>query len=104
VRAIALATQRSWDETFKELAEFSRKEGITFSEIEFIDEYLAKRYPRYCQNSSNRITTLQDFLDLNLEGRWLVTMAGHITTVIDGVCYDTFNPSDRLIWCVYKVK
>lgn len=31
-------------------------------------------------------------------------MAGHITAVIDGVCYDTFNPSDRLIWCVYKVK
>jgi hypothetical protein len=48
VRAIALATEKSWDETYKELANFSREEGITFSEIEFIDEYLANRYSRYC--------------------------------------------------------
>jgi hypothetical protein len=31
-------------------------------------------------------------------------MAGHITAVVDGICYDTFNPSDRFIWCIYKVK
>lgn len=30
--------------------------------------------------------------------------ANHITCAIDGVCYDTFDPSDRLIWCVYFVK
>lgn len=46
---------------------------------------------------------LKDFLDQSLPGRYLVTMAGHITCVIDGVCYDTFDPSDRYIWCVYKV-
>lgn len=77
------------------------REGITFSEVEFIDDYLAERYPRYC-NFKN--ITLRDFLELQLPGRYLVTMRGHITCVIDGVCYDTFDPTDRLIWCVYKVK
>ena len=102
VRAISLATGQTWDQTYRELAEFARKEGITFSEIEFINEYLADRYERFCPNKE--IVQLKDFLALNLKGYWLVTMSGHITCVIDGICYDTFDPSDRYIWCVYRVR
>lgn len=104
VRAIAFATEHSWDETYEELAEFARREGITFSEVEFINDYLSELYPRYCQDARNKVVTLGDFLDLQLPGRWLVTMSGHITAVVDGVCYDTFDPSDRYVWCIYKVK
>lgn len=102
VRAISLATERSWDETFQELSDFARKQGITFSEVEFINDYLSDRYERYC--FTDDIIKLQDFLNLNLPGRWLVTMNGHITCVIDGICYDTFDPSNRYVWCIYKVK
>lgn len=102
IRAISLATEQSWDFAYRELADFARQEGITFSEVEFINEYLASRYERYCD--INKLKTLKDFLDLQIPGRWLVTMSGHITCVIDGVCYDTFDPSDRYIWCVYKVR
>lgn len=102
VRAISLATKQSWDDTYQELADFARRQGITFSEIEFINDYLANRYERYCD--TNKLTTLQDFLDLKMPGRWLITMSGHITCAIDGVCYDTFDPSNRYIWCVYKVE
>ena len=104
VRAIALATERSWDETYRELSNFARKEGITFSEVEFINDYLAQRYPRYCQDERHKVVTLKDFTDLQLPGRWLVTMSGHITAVINGDCYDTFDPSNRYIWCAYCVK
>lgn len=101
VRAIALATETSWDQTYQNLSNYARKEGITFSEIEFINEYLANRYPRYCV--SNNIYTVGDFANMKLPGRWLVTMRGHITCVIDGVIYDTFDPSSRYFWCIYKV-
>lgn len=102
VRAISLATEKTWDETYRELSDYARRQGITFSEIEFINEYLAERYPRYCDTEN--ITTLQNFLDLEIPGRFLITMSGHITCAIDGVCYDTFNPSNRYIWCIYRVK
>lgn len=102
VRAISLATEKSWDETFEELSRYAKKEAITFSEIAFINEYLAERYPRYC--SEDRPILVKDFLDLQLPGRWLITMSGHITCAIDGVCYDTFDPSDRYVWCIYQVK
>lgn len=102
VRAISLATDKSWDETYITLSEFARKEGITFSEIEFINEYLSEQYPRYC--GEKRIEKLKDFLKLQLPGHWLITMSGHITCAIDGVCYDTFDPTERYVWCIYKVK
>ena len=86
VRAISLATEQSWDSTYKKL----------------INDYLADQFPRFCPEE--RIYTLADFLDLKLPGRWLVTMSGHITCVIDGICYDTFDPSKRYVWCIYKVK
>ena len=101
VRAISLATNKSWDESFEELSRFAQAEAITFSEVEFINEYLSKLYPRWCQDQ--KINRLKDFLELNLKGRYLITMSGHITCVIDGVCYDTFDPSEKFIWCIYKV-
>lgn len=104
VRAISLATEQTWDETYKKLSDYARKEGITFSEIEFIDTYLGDNYEHYCFVDDPKVRKVGDFLRLQLPGRWLVTMSGHITCVIDGVCYDTFDPSERLIWCVYKVK
>lgn len=102
VRAISLAKNQTWDQTYEELSVFAQEQAITFSEIEFIDQYLAERYKKYCPK--NRIIQLKDFLELQLPGRWLITMSGHITCVIDGVCYDTFDPSERYIWCVYQVK
>lgn len=103
VRAIALATNRSWNLTYKELSDYARKEGITFSEVEFINEYLSRRYPRYCEKERDKVVTVGDFSDLKLKGRWLCTMGGHITCVIDGVIYDTFDPSERYLWCAYYV-
>lgn len=102
VRAISLATDKTWDESFEELSRFAQREAITFSEVEFINEYLSELYPRWC--SEERIDKLEDFLQLKLKGHYLITMSGHITCVIDGVCYDTFDPSERYIWCIYKVK
>lgn len=102
VRAISLATEQSWDDTYIELSNFARKQGITFSETEFINEYLAERYERFCPDE--KIIKVKDFLNLGLQGRWLITMSGHITCAVNGICYDTFDPSERYVWCIYYVK
>lgn len=102
IRAISLAEGISWDDAYKQLSEFARQEAITFSEIEFIDKYLSDRYPSYCQQK--KIYTVGDFANLKLKGKWLITMSGHITAIIDGTIYDTFDPSDRYMWCAYLVE
>lgn len=102
VRAISLATEHTWDETYIMLSNYARQRAITFSEVEFINEFLSERYECLCENKN--IRTLRDFLSLELPGRYLVTMQGHITCVVDGTCYDTFDPSDKTIWCIYRIK
>lgn len=104
VRAISLAEEISWDDAYIKLSEFARQEAITFSEIEFLDKYLSEHYEHFCQERQNGLYLVKDFLNLKLKGRWIITMAGHMTCAIDGICYDTFDPSNRLLWCIYKVK
>lgn len=103
VRAIACATGKTWYETYDELSSYAREKAITFSEVEFINNYLADRYERFCPDRQ-KIHTVQDFLDLQLQGTYLITMSNHITCVIDGTLYDTFDCRDKLFWCIYKIR
>lgn len=103
VRAISLATNRSWDETFEELSKFAQAQCIMPDEIKYIDEYLSRRYDRICGCNGSQITIGQFIKDFP-QGIYLITMSGHITCVIDGCIYDTFDPSDRYIWDAYLVK
>jgi len=48
--------------------------------------------------------TVGEFAEEFNQGVYLVTMNGHITCIIDGVIWDTFDPSDRFVWETYKVK
>lgn len=103
VRAISNATGKSWDETYQQLSEYARKEGITFSEVEFINDYLADRYERCCPDRK-KVHTIEEFLNLNPRGTYLITMNGHITSAKDNVLYDTFDCRDKVFWCAYKIK
>lgn len=99
IRAISLATGKSWNETYKELANAARKKGLMMDSIEFINGYLDSKYKRVCHNS----ITLDEFINEYPYGTYIISMPGHLTCVIDGVCYDTFNPKDRIIWCSWYV-
>lgn len=99
VRAISTVEDTSWDYTYNKLSDLARKEGLMFDSVEFIEEYLDNRYPRQCHYSK----TVGEFIDEHPKGRYLITMQGHITCVIDGVCYDTFDPTDRIMRCAWKV-
>lgn len=103
VRAISLATGRTWDETYEELSRFAQAQGIMLDEVSYIDRYLGERYEQLCGCRGQEIL-VGDFVENHKEGTYLITMSGHITCCIDGVIYDTFDPSNRYIWDVYIVK
>lgn len=103
VRAIATATGRTWDETYEELSKFAQEQAIILDDVIYIDSYLDERYERLCGYKNKKIP-VGDFVDQHPIGTYLITMSGHITCCIDGCIYDTFNPEDRFIWDVYKVK
>lgn len=102
VRAISLATRKKWDETYQELSEFARAQAIMLDEVSYIDEYLERHFIRITEHDGPQIT-VGEFADNFLSGTYLITMNGHITCCINGVIYDTFDPSSRVVWNIYKV-
>ena len=71
-------------------------------DVDYIDEYLIRHYKKIC-GCKKDVITVGDFVRTHPYGTYLITMSGHITCAKNGVIYDTFNPSDRLIWDAYKV-
>lgn len=98
-RAISLAEGESWDYTYEKLSNLARRQGQMLDSVEFIEDYLDDRYPRQCHYSK----TVGEFAREFPQGVFLVTMNGHITCIIDGCIYDTFNPSKRTMRCSWKI-
>ena len=98
-RAISLAEGESWDYTYEKLSNLARRQGQMLDSVEFIEDYLDDRYPRQCHYSK----TVGEFAREFPQGVFLVTMNGHITCIIDGCVYDTFNPSKRTMRCSWKI-
>lgn len=101
IRAISLATGKSWDDTYILLSEYARKQCIMPDEVEYIDEYLLNNFPKIKHLGK---ITVDDFTKLYPVGTFLITMRGHITCCINGCIYDTFNPCQNYIWDAYIVK
>lgn len=101
IRAISMAQGKTWDTTYIELSELARYEGRIFSDAEFIENYLDKRYSRVCYRGSTM--TVEKFAQTHPYGSFLCTMRGHITYIRNGNIFDTFDCSNRLIWCVWEV-
>ena len=104
VRAISLATGRTWDQAYEELAKVAQAQAIMPDDVTYIDEYQERRFQKVCGCKDRIRITVEEFVDTHSQGTYLITMRGHITCAIDGCIYDTFDPGDRFVWGAYKVK
>ena len=99
IRSLSLLTNRDWDDTYQELAYYSSKDGYMTDNVEFVENYLDDRYPRECHYSK----TVGEFAEERPFGRYIVSMNNHVTSIIDGMIVDTFNPSDRIMRCAWRI-
>lgn len=99
VRAISVAENKTWDETYEELSDLAQYHGILLDDVNFVEPLLDSKYPRVCHYD----TLVGEFAETHPIGTYLITMHGHITCVIDGVVYDTFDCRDREMWCAWCV-
>ena len=99
IRAISVAEGKSWDETYDELSNIAQEQGILLDDVNFVEGYLDKRYKRKRHYSK----TIGEFISEFPRGIYLITMDGHITVVIDGVLYDTFDCRNRYMRCAWEV-
>lgn len=99
VRAVSAAENTSWNESYEKLSRMAQEEGTLLDDVIFVEGYLDRNYrvvPHYSK-------TVGEFAEEYPNGTYLVTMEGHITVVIDGIVYDTFDCRDGIIWCIWEV-
>lgn len=100
VRCLSVLLDKSWRNIYNELTYLAGNEGTMFDRVDFVEDYLDKRYKR----QHHRAKTVGEFAKEYPRGRYAVTMDGHITPIIDGVIIDTFDPSKRIMRCAWKIK
>lgn len=99
LRAISLLTNRTWNEVYEELSTLANRESLMMDSVVFIEDYLDDRYPRECHYSK----TIGEFANEYPIGKYAVTTNGHITAIINGNIYDSFDPSNRVMRCAWKI-
>lgn len=100
IRSLSLLTGRSWEDVYKELVHFSSRDGYMTDNVEFVEDYLDDRYPRECHYSKS----VGEFAYEHPFGKYIVSMPNHVTSIINGNIIDTFDPSDRVMRCAWKIK
>ena len=99
VRCLSILTNRSWRSIYDELSDLAGDAGLMLSDVTFVEDYLDDRYNRECHYSK----TVGAFAQEHPKGKYAVTMNNHITAIIDGIVYDTFDPRDRIMRCAWRV-
>lgn len=99
VRAISLLTNRSWNDVYEELSFLASKDSLMMDSVIFIEDYLDDRYNRECHYSK----TVGEFAKEHPYGKYAVTMDSHITAIVNGIIIDTFDPSDRIMRCAWRI-
>ena len=74
VRAISLATGRSWDETYRELSNFAQQLAVMPDDVKYIDEYLENNFEKIYYCSQNCKVSVGDFIASQPNGIYLITM------------------------------
>lgn len=100
LRSISVAEGISWEECQRKLSYLSGKEGRLLNDVEFVENYLDKRYPRRCYEG----VTIGEFAEFCPRGNFVVTTKGHIVAVINNIILDTWDCSDRIMMCCWQIK
>jgi hypothetical protein len=100
VRAVALAFEIPYDTAYEAMAEEGRKSGCGTPKKAWQGwlNSRAMRVPFPAESGRPRMN-LERFAAEHTTGRWVVQMAGHLVSVIDGVVHDDEMP--KQLMCVY---
>jgi hypothetical protein len=99
IRSISVAEGISWNECQRKLSDLANEEAMLLNDVEFVENYLDERYPRKCIKNM----TIGEFCRNCPRGHFVVTTRGHITAIIDNVIVDTFDCSNRTMWCCWQI-
>jgi len=106
VRAFAMAADITWMEAFDLLIENARKTyNMPDYKTNFEKVFEAFGFERKSVKviAGKKRMTVEDFCKKHKKGHFIVSVANHLTAVVDGVCYDQWNPANKCVYVYYKL-
>ncbi len=106
IRAIAKGTNLDWETVYQGLTLLGLKikdvPNSTRVYRKYLEQqgYAKERQPRKPDNTKY---TLNEFAESNPKGRFVVSLANHLTVVIDGLVYDTWNCLHKTVGNYWEV-
>lgn len=106
IRAFAMAADITWLEAFDLLVGNARKtynvlNDKTNYEKVFKDFGFERKSVKVVAGMKRM--TLEDFCKKHKKGHFIVSVANHLTAVVDGVCYDQWNPANKCVYTYYEL-
>lgn len=98
-RALSTVLNIPWSQAYDMLSNSARDMGMMMSSVSAVEEFLDKWFDRVYITEE----TVKEFIENHPRGRFLITMPGHITALVDGVNYDTFDPGNKYIWSAWII-
>lgn len=99
-RALSTALGIPWSDAYDMLSKSARDMGMMMSSVDAVEEFLDRWFERVYITEE----TVSEFIRNHPRGRFLITMPNHITALVEGVNYDTFNPGNKRIWSAWTIK
>lgn len=99
-RALSTVLGIPWSKAYDMLSNSARDMGMMMGSVDAVEEFLDRWFERVCVTEE----TVSEFIRNHPRGRFLITMPGHITALVEGVNYDTFDPGDKYIWSAWTIK
>ena len=105
VRALMKATGKTWLQVFDDLAAAARENFCAPNEKRsyepVLEKYGFKKHPmpRFADNSRY---TVAEFAATNPKGVFVISVANHLTCVVDGTLFDTWNCGYKSVCNFYK--
>lgn len=106
IRAFAIALDRSWYDIFDALTAISRENATVPDSDDCWKQFLACQPVEPVQTIRKRKHLYRDgdaFARAHAKGRYILTMANHLSVCVDGVIYDIWDCSDKMVYKAYKV-
>lgn len=97
VRALTKAIGKEWLEVFEDLLPYARELQCMPNNKPCYEKYILDKGFEYVGISNKKGTkrpTVQSFSKDHKEGTYILRVANHIVTVVDGYFYDTWDSGD----------
>lgn len=101
VRAMCKAVDRDWDTVFKVLCNIAyRLKCMPNSDMAW-EEFLKKNgfaYNKITVTKGSKRGTVAEFAEKNKQGTFVLKIANHLVTVVDGYYYDTWDCGNKSLY------